>query len=286
MAYKFGKLDRVHGKLALKILGSIVQQSGLERITHIYCMTAHILIQAQMHPQAISVLKHLAVGGFSCSAILSALLRTISRCDSSPMAVDLLINAYLKEKKVVDASKVILLMDACGFKASARSCNAILNALVEVGESKHVWLFLKESLARKFPLDVITCNIVLNSLCLEGNLKSANLMLQNIKSCSLANVVTYNTILYWYVKKGRFKAAMCVFEDMEKNCVEPDVYTYNIMIDKLCRMKRSARAYLLLKRMREDNLSPDECTYNTLIKGFLDEGKMKLAIYIGIGICC
>jgi pentatricopeptide repeat domain-containing protein 1/leucine-rich PPR motif-containing protein len=164
MAYKFGKLDKVHGKLALKILGSIVQQSGLVRITHIYCMAAHILVQAQMHSQAMSVLKHLAVEGFSCSAILSSLLRTISRCDSSPMVFELLINAYLKERKVFDASKAILLMDACGCKASAHSCNAVLNALVEAGESKHVWFFLKESLARKFPLDVVTCNIVLNSL--------------------------------------------------------------------------------------------------------------------------
>uniref|UniRef100_A0ACD5X9I4 Uncharacterized protein n=1 Tax=Avena sativa TaxID=4498 RepID=A0ACD5X9I4_AVESA len=280
MAYKFGKLDKCHGKLALKILGSIVQQSGLERIAHIYCMAAHILIQAQMHSQAMTVLKNLAVEAFSCSDIFSSLLRTISRCDSSPMVFDLLINAYLKERKVVDASKAILLMDACGFSASAHSCNNVLNALVDIGESKHVWFFLKESLARKFPLDVVTCNIVLNSFCIEGNLKKANLMLQKMKSRSLTNVVTYNTILYWYVKKGRFKAAMCVLEDMEKNCVEADVYTYNIMIDKLCRMKRSTRAYLLLKRMREDNLAPDECTYNTLIKGFFDEGKMKLAIYI------
>lgn len=99
MAYKFGKLDKGHGKLALKILSSIVQRSGLERITHIYCMAAQILTQAKMHSQAMSLLKHLAMTGFSCSAVFSSLLCTISRCDSNPLVFDLLVNAYVKEKK-------------------------------------------------------------------------------------------------------------------------------------------------------------------------------------------
>ncbi|KAI4997972.1 hypothetical protein ZWY2020_053314 [Hordeum vulgare] len=203
MAYKFGKLDKGHGKLALKILGSIVQQSGLGESL---MFTAWLLISSSKLKSFTSNVSIEAScrGGFSCSAIFSSF--------SEPS------------------------------RASTHTCNAVLNALVEVGESKHVWFFLKESLAGS----------------------SANLMLQKMKSRSISSVVTYNTILYWYVKKGRFKAAMRVLEDMEKNGVEADAYTYNIMIDK----------------MRGKNLSPDECTYNTLIKGFLDEGKIKLAIYI------
>ena len=281
MAYKFGSLGKSDGKLALKILSSIVERSGLDRITYIYCMAVPILIQAQMHSQAMSVLKHLAVTGFSCTAIFTSLLRILSRFDSTNHVVfELLVKAYVKERKVLDAAVAVLFMDGCGFKASPVSCNTILNALVEEGESKHVWLFLRESLARKFPLDVTTCNILLNSLCTNGEFRKAEDMLQKMKSCRLSNSVTYNTMLHWYVKKGRFKAALCVLEDMERDSIQADIYTYNIMIDKLCRIKRSARAFLLLKTMRKDDLTPDECTYNTLINGFFGEGKINHARYV------
>ncbi|KAF0921762.1 hypothetical protein E2562_017025 [Oryza meyeriana var. granulata] len=281
MVYKSGKLDKAHGKLALKMLDSIVQRSGLDRITHIYCMAAHILVQAKMPSQAMSVLRHLAMTGFSCSAIFSSLLRTISRCDSTNLfSVDLLLNAYVKEGKVLDAVVAIFFMDDCGFKASSFSCNNILSALVGEGKSEYVWLLLKKCLDRKFPLDVTTCNIVLNSLCTQGKFRKAESMLQKMKVCCLPNAVTYNTILNWYVKKGRCKAALRILDDMEKNGIEADLYTYNIMIDKLCKVKRSTRAFLLLKRMREVNITPDKCSYNTLINGFFGEGKINLAIYI------
>ncbi|KAJ1269732.1 hypothetical protein BS78_07G233700 [Paspalum vaginatum] len=252
MAYKFGRLDKSDGKLTLKILSSIVERSGLDRITYIYCIAVPILIQAQMHSQAMSVLKHLAMTGFSCTAIFSSLLRTISRFDSTNHVVfDILVKAYVKERKVLDAVVAVFFMDDCGFKASAVACNTILNALVEEGESKHVWWFLRESLARKFPLDVTTCNILLNSLCTKGEFRKAEDMLQKMKSCHLSNSVTYNTVLHWYVKKGRFKAALCVLEDMEWNGIEADVYTYNIMIDKLCKIKRSAHTFLFTQKNEE-----------------------------------
>ncbi|KAG8062728.1 hypothetical protein GUJ93_ZPchr0003g17397 [Zizania palustris] len=293
MAYKSGKLDKAHGKLALKILCSIVQRSGFDRITHIYCMAVHILVQAQMPLQAMSVFRHLAMTGFSCSSIFSSLLRTISRCDSTNLfAVDLLVNAYVKEGKALGAALAISFMDDCGIKASSYLCNNILNALVEEGELEYVWLFLKQSLDRKFPLDVTTCNIMLNSLCTQGNLKKAEYILQKMKGCCLPNAVTYNTILNWYLKKGRCKAALHILDDMENNgkinlainifnqmrkqSLKPSVATYTTLIDGYCQNGRTDEALRVLYEMQTTGVRPSELTYSALLNGEVSKAKQIL----------
>ena len=64
--------------------------------------------------------------------------------------------------------------------------------------------------------------------------------------------VTYNTLLNWYCKKGRYKAASQLIDCMASKGIGVDVCTYNVFIDNLCRDSRSAKGYLLLKRMRRE----------------------------------
>ncbi|KAG8062702.1 hypothetical protein GUJ93_ZPchr0003g17305 [Zizania palustris] len=285
MAYKSGKLDKAHGKLALKILCSIVQRSGLDRITHIYCMAVHILVQAQMPLQAMSVFRHLAMTGFSCSSIFSSLLRTISRCDSTNLfAVDLLVNAYVKEGKALGAALAISFMDDCGFKASSYLCNNILNALVEEGELEYVWLFLKQSLDRKFPLDVTTCNIMLNSLWEVS--KAKQILKSMLVNGTDPDVITYSALINdSYCNRGNVLEAISVYDNMVRHGQPPNVCTYGSLLRGLCRGGHLVQAKEFMM-MLEKGLVLDTIAYTCLLNGLVKEGQVKAASYVFQEIIC
>ena len=83
-----------------------------------YCLTAHILVEAGMYDSAKSVLRHLCQMGIGSKFIFGALMDTYPLCSSIPSIFDLLIRVYLKEGMVEHARETFELVGLVGFKPS------------------------------------------------------------------------------------------------------------------------------------------------------------------------
>ncbi|KAJ0103231.1 hypothetical protein Patl1_03925 [Pistacia atlantica] len=225
MDYTLASLRPVHGKLALRFLNWVMENPGLEltHLTHLLCLTAHVLVKARMYD---------------------------------------------------DAKK------ECG-----------------VGS---VWLVFREMLARKICPNVATFNVLINVLCVKGNLKKADYLVRKMEESGyVPNVVMYNTLLNWYFKMGRYKAAFVlidhmgckdikadggkigiairVFDEMSMLNLSPNRITYNALIDGHCNKGNFEEALRLLGRTEAVGLRPNEVSYGALLNGLCKHDKFDLA---------
>ncbi|KAK6136039.1 hypothetical protein DH2020_030205 [Rehmannia glutinosa] len=268
MKYKTASLRPVHGRLALKFLKWIVKQPGLElnHITHLYCITTHILVRARMYDCAKSILKHLCETDLGSNSVFYALMDTYPLCNSNPAVFDLLIRVYVRKGATNDAIETFRSMGFRGFRPSVYTCNMILAAIVKVGRFESVWLFFSEILAKGICPNVGMFNILLNVLCADGKLKKASYLLRKMEESGYApNVVSYNTVLNWYCKKGRYKEAIPLLDHMSCRGIEADVFTYNVLVDDL--YGKIVVAGKIYDEMCKVNISPNRITYNALIDG-------------------
>lgn len=90
MNYKMASLRPVHGRLALKFLKWVIKQPGMEltHITHMYCITTHILVRARMYDSAKSILERLSQMGIGSHSVFRHLMGTYSLCHSNPAVFD------------------------------------------------------------------------------------------------------------------------------------------------------------------------------------------------------
>ncbi|CAN1794771.1 Pentatricopeptide repeat-containing protein At5g55840 [Linum perenne] len=283
MEYKLSSLRQVHGRLALKFLNWVMQQPGLKlyHLTHLYSITAHVLVRARMHGSAKLILKQLSCMSTCTTSVFAAVMNTYPLCKSNPSVFDLLIKIYLREGNVGAALETFYLMGSRGFNASTHTCNMVLSSMVKDSRVGSAWLFFQRMLARRICPDVSTFNILLHLLGGQGKIKKAIHLLRKMEASGYdPNIVTYNTMVNWCCKKGRYKIAFELIDQMASKGIPADVFTYNMLIDDLCRTSKSTKGYLLLRNMRNRKIPPNEVTYNTLINGFVKEGKVDVATQI------
>ncbi|KAK7842291.1 pentatricopeptide repeat-containing protein, partial [Quercus suber] len=151
MEYRLASLRPVHGRLALKFLNWVIKQPGLElnHLTHILCITTHVLVRARMYDSAKSILRHLSQMGIGTNSVFGAVMDTYPLCNSNPAVFDLLIRVYIRERMVRDAVETFYLMGFRGFRPSVFTCNMILASMVKDRRAGLVWSFFKEMLGRE-----------------------------------------------------------------------------------------------------------------------------------------
>ncbi|KAL0303130.1 UNVERIFIED_CONTAM: Pentatricopeptide repeat-containing protein [Sesamum radiatum] len=191
MKYRTASLRPVHGRLALKFLKWVVKQPGLElsHITHLYCITTHILVRARMYDRAKLILRQLGEMGLGSSSIFDALMDTYPLCNSNPAVFDLLIRVYVRKGATNDAVETLRLMGLRGFRPSVYTCNMILAAMAKVRCAESVWLCFGEMLAKGICPNIGTFNILLNVLCGDGKLKKASYLLRKMEESGYAPTV-------------------------------------------------------------------------------------------------
>ncbi|KAJ0102473.1 hypothetical protein Patl1_03909 [Pistacia atlantica] len=183
MDYKLASLRPVHGKLALKFLNWVMKNTGLEltHLTHLLCLTAHVLVKARMYDDAKVIFRQLAQMGIGQNSVFGTLINTYPLCNSNPSVFDLLIRVYMREGMVVEGLETFRLMGFRGFNPSIFTCNMMLGCLQKECGVGSVWLVFREMLARKICPNVATFNVLLNVLCVEGNLKKADYLVRKME---------------------------------------------------------------------------------------------------------
>ncbi|KAK1272390.1 Pentatricopeptide repeat-containing protein [Acorus gramineus] len=166
--------------------------------------------------------------------------------------------------------------DGFGLGPTVRSFNALLHAMVQNRRfrlARDLFFDSKE----KFGVapNVITCNVLISALCENGELGSAEKVIDKMPEWGLApDVVTYTTLVCGYCRRGDLEKAREVFEEMVRQGWVPDETAYTVMIDGYCRHGRVLDAVRFMDRMEsDDRILPNEVTYGVVIEAYCREGK-------------
>ncbi|KAG9158401.1 hypothetical protein Leryth_013140 [Lithospermum erythrorhizon] len=122
-------------------------------------------------------------------------------------------------------------------KASVRSFNTLLNALIQNKEFDLVYVLFKNC-RKKFDIvpNVFTCNLLIKALCKKGDVEGAIRILDEIPGMGMVpNVVSYTTVLGGYVARGDMAGSKRVFDEIIDRGWLPDATTYTILMDGFVR---------------------------------------------------
>jgi pentatricopeptide repeat protein len=153
---------------------------------------------------------------------------------------------------------------------SVRACMVVLRMYAK----KQDWLSSVACLRSMMDLGVVDglcLNIVLATGVSAGNVIEAEAFLLDSQAGSVADAISYNTVLKGLAQQGSIDQALQLFEKMKKQSVNGNLITYNTLIDAAVRARRTDTAWHLYDSMLQENgsgttLKPDKCTCSTLVK--------------------
>lgn len=126
-----------------------------------------------------------------------------------------------------------------GFKHTAESYNALIEALGKIKQFKMIW------------------NLV-----------------SDMKQKGVLNKDTFSLISRRYARARKVKEAVEAFERMEKFGLKPELSDYNRLIDTLSKSRQVERAQQLFDKWKNRKLKPDIKSYTILLEGWGQEQNM------------
>ncbi|KAJ0265145.1 Pentatricopeptide repeat-containing protein [Hirschfeldia incana] len=121
--------------------------------------------------------------------------------------------------------------------------------------------------AKPDSFDVDMMNTFLSIYLSKGDLSLACKLFEIFNDMGVTNLTsyTYNSMMSSFVKKGYYKTARGVLDQMGDNFCAADIATYNVIIQGLGEMGRADLASAVLDRLTEQGGYLDIVMYNTLI---------------------
>ncbi|KAH7668486.1 TPR-like protein [Dioscorea alata] len=198
--------------------------------------------------------------------ILSSLRHSSIHCGENLFIS--LIRAYSLSSRPSSSLKIFLSIPSFRLRASVRSFNALLNAMIQ-NRRFHLVPILFKHCQSKFGIipNVCTANIFLKALCKLGNLDGALKVLDEMPTWGMVpNVVSYTTILSCYCSLGDLHGAKALFDEILHRGWSPDVTTYTVLIDGYCRSGRLVDAVRTMDEMDNAGVKPNDVTYSVVIE--------------------
>jgi pentatricopeptide repeat protein len=161
--------------------------------------------------------------------------------------------------------------------------NTMLHGLLISAQEKEA-ITLFESMKQNGPKpDIVSYNTLLGYYGRRGDFKAQSLVIQNLTADGLAgDVFTFSTILSALLKIGREDAPQMMIGLMQKQGIRPNTATYSAIIDRQLREQNSKNfeaALGILNTMEQDPYSqPNEITYTTILAGIYRGGWLEPAI--------
>ncbi|KAI7752168.1 hypothetical protein M8C21_022760 [Ambrosia artemisiifolia] len=111
----------------------------------------------------------------------------------------------------------------------------------------------------------------------EGLVEAAVLAMNEMKEIKgmQPSSEIYHSIIYGFVKNGRFEDALVHLQVMEDNEVKPHASVYNMVIKFYAKDGFYDEMAKCVKRMESNGCYPDQSTYNLLIREFSQAGLIK-----------
>jgi len=179
-----------------------------------------------------------------------------------------LIRAAGRDKDVGQAFAVLKKLKNSGVAPDLAAYNCVLDVCVSAGDTNSVRRLLDEMRSIS-PLDVVTYNILLKRYCTTSDVHGARAMMAEMRQDGVRpDDVSYNCLINVTLSSGNFRDAWALVEKMESDGVKVDHYTIAILMKALKQSKNRSdveRALLLLDQSGLDICS-DEIMFNTILE--------------------
>lgn len=217
------------------------------------------------------------------SLALSILYKLLENSDSSdPRGVDAyaciqLLVALRKADRKEDFRKVFdKLRESTSFSWNTRIYNVCIYAFGCWGDLNTALILFKEMKQKGGDCDPDLCtyNSLVHSLCLDGKVKEAIAVYEELKvSGHEPDGSTYRIIIQGCCKSYRSDDAVRIFGEMRYNGLQPNTVIYNSIIDCLFKVRRVTEACHLYEKMIQEGMRASCWTHNIVIDGLFKNGK-------------
>ncbi|KAK4375184.1 hypothetical protein RND71_005861 [Anisodus tanguticus] len=181
------------------------------------------------------------------------------------------INRLCKDKKPEKALEVIPIMLKRNTLHVA-SCNSLIDGFAKQSDSEKAYMLHENMQKLGIYPNVISWTILVNILCMTGQVGKANELLRDMIMMGLnPDTISYTSMIAGFCKNGYVNEAFKLFKKMP--CM-PSVVTYNCLIDGCCQVYRMDKALMLYQRMQKVGVTPDIITYTILINGLCKRSKV------------
>ncbi|PKU73220.1 pentatricopeptide repeat-containing protein At5g39980, chloroplastic [Dendrobium catenatum] len=197
------------------------------------------------------------------------------------IAYNSLLSALSRAGLFREARRILLSdMDAAGVPPDTISFSTILAALVARSRFLEALSLFHEmrSPQRRLPLDLTTCNIILDAYGQLDMVREADRFFWSMRRLGVPpSVVTCNTMLRVYGDAELFGEAVHLFRLMQRQNMEQNVVTYNTMMKIYGKSLEHEKAGNLLMEMQRRGIEPNPITYSTIISIWARAGKLDRA---------
>ncbi|PQQ19112.1 pentatricopeptide repeat-containing protein [Prunus yedoensis var. nudiflora] len=166
-----------------------------------------------------------------------------------------------------------------GFLLGVIDYRTIINALCKNGFVQSAEMFLCMVLKLGFQLDTHICTSLVLGNCRECNLREASRVFDIMSKgggCG-PNSVTYSILIHGYCQIGKLDEAFHLKKEMSEKGCQPTTRTYTVLIKALCDIGSTDKALGLLDEMVSKGCKPNVHTYTILIDRLCREGKIEEA---------
>ncbi|XP_048429627.1 pentatricopeptide repeat-containing protein At3g07290, mitochondrial isoform X2 [Pyrus x bretschneideri] len=166
-----------------------------------------------------------------------------------------------------------------GFLLGVIDYRSVINALCKNGFVQSAEMFVCRVLKLGFRLDTHICTSLVLGNCRESHLQEASRVfdiMSKSHGCE-PNSVTYSILVHGYCEIDKLDEAFRLKEEMsEKGCL-PSSRTFTVLIKALCDIGSTDKALGLLDEMVTKGCKPNVHTYTILIDRLCREGKIEEA---------
>ncbi|CAN8233162.1 unnamed protein product [Cochlearia groenlandica] len=253
-----------------------------------YCLLIHILAFSKKFSLAMQFLSELIQLLESKEEeeeedVFSVLVSASEECNWDPLVFDMLVKCYLKLGLIQEGFSAFRKVIDSGFRVSVVTCNHLLNGLSKKLDSMDeedddcCWrVYCVMCRVGIYP-NTHTFNILTNVFCNGFDIRGVDEFLEMMEEEEgfVPDLVTYNTLVSSYCKRGKLKEAFYLYKIMYRRRVVPDLVTYTSLVKGLCREGRVKEAHQTFHRMIDRGITPDCVSYNTLIYAYCKEGNVE-----------
>ncbi|TKW23917.1 hypothetical protein SEVIR_3G018400v4 [Setaria viridis] len=158
-----------------------------------------------------------------------------------------------------------------GWVPDAVTYSTYVAGLCRFGYIEEAFRQLEIMVAKGLQLTVVGLNILLDYVAQDLDMWAGKEVLERCQELGfVVDVVTYNTVMDHFSKKGKWLRVLKLFTDLLKKPITPNVQTYNILISCLCRAGKFQFAKFMFS---SKGFVADTVTCNILIHEFYEAGK-------------
>ncbi|PVH36007.1 hypothetical protein PAHAL_7G336700 [Panicum hallii] len=158
--------------------------------------------------------------------------------------------------KMGDFDAVELVIDQSGrngWVPDAVTYSTYIAGLCRFGCIEEAFRLLEIMVAKGLQLTVVGLNILLDHVAQDLDMWAGKEVLERCQELGfVVDVVTYNTVMDHFSKKGKWLRVLKLFTDLLKKPITPNVQTYNILISCLCRAGKFQFAKFVFSSKGED----------------------------------